>query len=251
MTSQQQGQSPNNSASRVLAIMERVRFQPKAVKPNPNATFRERWRAVLTPNVNDVTELHLRLSEVQREIDLIEIFGKETEPSQSRWISQFAYLRAEFSTDHIDISINNRPLQDSLLYVVEYFAQRMPNESTDVKASLDELHEKVAKLFQEVSGSEIQPSLKSWVLELLAMIQNGIQRFFISGSRGLRRELFKIVGTLHERYDELEKVQPETAKSLGQIVADYANITTILTGAIGLGQATAKLLGVSVGGDTL
>ncbi|MDB5390811.1 MAG: hypothetical protein JWM11_6457 [Planctomycetaceae bacterium] len=81
------------------------------------------------------------------------------------------------------------------------------------------------------------------------MIQHAIQRYFISGAKGLRREFYKIAATLQERYEEFQEAKPEEATKLKGIVNEYLSVTTFLSNVVKIGEGASKFLGHIVGGN--
>lgn len=241
----------NNPAGRLQAIFDKIISANVNVvrAKNPNATNGEVYKQALTLGCTDDSELHVRLAEIKREIDSVEAHGIETETAGSVWLTHFSSLRAYFSPDKLPDKFQPLPAKDAINLVLDYFAQQMPEEPIDTEARLENLLRNVADLFSTVKDMELQPSLKTWVLELLQMIQHAIQRYFISGAKGLRREFYKIAATLQERYHEFEAATPEQAKKLSEVVAEYLNVTTLLNNVFKIGEGASKFLGLIVGGN--
>lgn len=71
-----------------------------------------------------------------------------------------------------------------------------------------QIRELVAELQQEIEASEdFSKLVKNWLLDLVRVIRDSLDRFAIRGSRGMRKQFSLLLGELIQNYDVAKKVQ--------------------------------------------
>jgi hypothetical protein len=84
--------------------------------------------------------------------------------------------------------------------------KKSPEKIIDEK-DLIKISENIDLLFNETLNSKIDQSVKSYILESLARIMDGITLYRIRGTKGLREELFITAGYYKDNYNNIEKTQ--------------------------------------------
>ena len=102
------------------------------------------------------------------------------------------------------ISITPHP---SAVTALRYMAVDLPQEEAFVENEIAEIRRLCDELQNEIENSEtLNKTLKEWLLDLVRMMRDGIDRFKIRGSRGFRKELYQMLGSMVVHYENVKKV---------------------------------------------
>jgi hypothetical protein len=86
----------------------------------------------------------------------------------------------------------------------------LPQEETIAPEEIEEIRRLCDELRNEIHNSKtLNKTLKEWLLDLVRMMRDGIDRFKIRGSRGFRKELYQMLGSMLVHYEDVREVAKE------------------------------------------
>ncbi len=118
--------------------------------------------------------------------------------------------------------------QRSRQFVGAYLAQEeqvSPGELEQIRRLCDEVRKVI------LDSSELPKSLRTWLLDLVRAMRDGIDRYQIRGTRGLRHQLKEALGSVllhNERVKEAQKKAPTIWMKLMDSIARVEKISRLL-----------------------
>jgi hypothetical protein len=220
----------DNSAARLLAILERAR------KINPNTTCQAAWDALLDAQ-NDSSKLLSRMGKMialpeQITSTLSNSSGVNSEllaHISDQFRSAFTYQKtndkwSEFTTRIDAHLINYLGLASSLLEM-----------QTQTKILSDEeinkLRQNFSDLLEEIRQNNISPRLKAYITQQIYGILSALDDYFITGAEPIMHKIESTVG--HALVDKEYKnflTSEELGKSLLDCLSAAANLVTVAVG---------------------
>lgn len=235
----------NNAAGRLLRYMDR--FEQRLGKDNNQDNLLTVWADVLGTKT-DERAIYGPLNDLSDLLAEVMLFAKENEPTDSRWL-RMQPLEKAFRPIGLSQPARSCGIDNSQILILDHFATLMPSESDVDKSSLEGLLAEVNELSAYVRTLDDLPKqLKTWVLELLLMVLDGISKSAIYGGKGLRREFYKMAGTFAERYGELQDKSPTVYEKIHSVLQRLAFVVQTADQAHRLAGNAMKLLGIT--GDT-
>lgn len=145
-------------------------------------------------------------------------------------------------------------IQDSWLAALQSMALDMPIEGVIDENELDQLRAVIEDLRQTIENTtELRPMVRLWLLDLVRLMREGLDRYTARGVRGLRESFRRLLGELLDHPDycrEVQKSKPslweKTAKSLTKLSAISSNYRTIIAA---LEDITTRVLKLTFGND--
>ena len=96
----------------------------------------------------------------------------------------------------------------SAVIALKYMAVDLPQESFVPKDDIEELRRLCDELRDEIHCSQdLSKILKEWLLDLVRLMRDGIDRYKVRGSRGFRRQLYEMLGSMMANYEEVKAVK--------------------------------------------
>jgi hypothetical protein len=90
---------------------------------------------------------------------------------------------------------------------LKYMAIDLPQEELVAPDEIEDIRRLCAELQKEIETSQtLNKTLKEWLLDLVRMMRDGIDRFKIRGSRGFRKELYQMLGSMLVHYEDVKEV---------------------------------------------
>ncbi len=114
--------------------------------------------------------------------------------------------------DGININLQNNHVQitpnPQALTALKYMAVDLPQEEAVTPDEIAAIRKLCDELRAEIENSQtLNKTLKGWLLDLVRMMRDGIDRFKIRGSRGFRKELYQMLGSLMVHYGNIKEVK--------------------------------------------
>lgn len=198
----------NNAAGRILAVLERV----KAVKnPMEFAGFckalgvEKSWSSALTA----VTDLQDEFETLRSEIE-----GITDNPAKvDLFKTNLAEIEASVRGFHLQMRDNRCQynIHDSAVVALRFIAADLPQEADADPDDLGRIRDVVSELQKEIEDSDtFGPMVREWLLSLVRIIRDSLDRFAVRGARGMRRQLSSLVGELYMNYGQAQKVKEQT-----------------------------------------
>jgi hypothetical protein len=125
------------------------------------------------------------------------------------YLKDFPKLKQLFSPEHLDQTFQHQKLliTDALLVNLHHISKDLPIDGDVTDDELKEIFDAAAELFGQINQSEIPRPLKQWLLKLVAKIQDAINKYWISGARGLREAFANVVGEWHLNGGQLKAAE--------------------------------------------
>ncbi len=93
---------------------------------------------------------------------------------------------------------------------MRFIAADLPQDEEPTENEIETLRTIVSELQSEIESSEVfSKSVREWLLDLVRVIRDSIDRFAIRGSRGMRKQFSLLLGELIQNYDLAQKVQSQ------------------------------------------
>lgn len=97
------------------------------------------------------------------------------------------------------------------IIALRWISSHLPQEETADESELEALRQSLDELRKQVEGSEeLAPVIRNWLLELIRIMRDGIERYSIRGSRGMKNELHRLLGDMVENRQFVNTIQKET-----------------------------------------
>lgn len=114
--------------------------------------------------------------------------------------------------DGIIIDIKNNQVHvtpnPQALTALRYMAVDLPQEEAVTPDEIATIRKLCNELQAEIENSQtLNKTLKEWLLDLVRMMRDGIDRFKIRGSRGFRKELYQMLGSIMVHYGDIKEVK--------------------------------------------
>lgn len=218
----------NNPAGRLFNIIE-----PASKKPD-KAKVREVWQQVLNCDGVDEAELTKRVievytlcQEVQKLIKMIPDLNHEL------YLSAFPNIEKAIFPLHMGNNWQNhkRYLDEGVLAKIQFSSEELKKHYSEETISEDDLLEVktlVEELFETVSNSNIDPTLRLVLLEELEKIRSSIAMFRIKGAKGIKEALQSTLGAVYanqEKITDLKKSEPGMLKKLSKLLDKIDSFT--------------------------
>ena len=196
----------NNAAGRILTVLEKL--QPHSGKTCKLPQLGEAlgvdgtWRTVLVAiqDVNDeYSSLCNEIEQFEHNPAKYELYKKNL-PDIGKSIHSFS-LNMPAKSCVCQIS---QPGVVALRFIAADLTQDAAPEDDEIES----LRSLVSELQAEIEGSDVfSKSVREWLLDLVRVIRDSIDRFAIRGSRGMRKQFSLLLGELIQNYDVAQKVQ--------------------------------------------
>lgn len=234
----------HNPAGRLLALFSRISPQDAALK----LRFILAKAYGIPPESPEIYNLLVGMRECYEEIAAwCELNSREGH----LWRRTLPKLEIVACPTQIDLAANDYVQLGlpAVMYFLESIAEAMAQEAEMVKDELVELKNQLAAVADAVNRAELSAGLRRWLLELLRMMREAIDRYEISGARGLRKTFYRLVGELREVYEDRKskaEAGDQTAKSEITAIKEVADILTIIDKATATAARVPSLLEMSV-----
>jgi hypothetical protein len=198
----------NNAAGRILAIFERL-------APKSGQTYRLAEFAHAFGVTADWPTILVSYCGVREEYNaLVEDIEQIKHNSAKYHLYRKNLPDIDISIKSFTFGINGDSgtcqISQTGLVALQFIAADL---SQDEKASDDDLktlRQLVSDLQAEIEATDIFPKqMKEWLLDLVRVIRDSIDRYSIRGSKGMRRQFSVLLGELMQNYDFAEKTKTE------------------------------------------
>ena len=183
--------------------------------------------AVLTA----IADLHVEFEQLIDEIE----DRSELDPATEKYLEDMQTIGKSIGSitytptqAHFSCNISNEAIT-----ALKYISFVLPSEPTAKKTDLDSILELASRMKEIVHETEdFKGEFRRWLLELILIIENSVNRYKIRGSRGIKKQMASTIGELRLNFAEVkgkvEKKQPELWKYLNQGVLLLLNLSMTL-----------------------
>ncbi|TWU43624.1 hypothetical protein Poly51_62790 [Rubripirellula tenax] len=196
----------NNAAGRILSVLEKL--QPQSGKNIPLKGLGEalgvtpEWPAVLTA----IQDLHDEFASLCTEIEQFQHNTAKYELYKTNLPDVEKSLQS-FNLQMPQKNCTCQVLQTGVV-AMRFIAADLPQDESPGEGEIENLRSIVSELQSEIESSEVfSKSVREWLLDLVRVIRDSIDRFAIRGSRGMRKQFSLLLGELIQNYDIAQKVQ--------------------------------------------
>lgn len=186
----------NNPAGRLHSVLgslaelnrQTVKLQRFAQQLNISADWNAVMRMAIDLN-NEFSSLQSLVSDIKSSNQSkFELYSKNLDDIQK----SLGGLVFNMSSDTCMVAII-----PSALVALEFMATDLPMEEKTTDGELEALRKLCDELRNEIlDASEIPSVLKEWLLDLVRLMRDAIDRYAIRGGKGLRRQLHEIIGSI-------------------------------------------------------
>ena len=206
----------NNPAGRLYTLVSRVIEESRT---RGDIAASHLWAAVFEiPAKQGVAlsgeglyEVISRLLQLHRLIDEAEESLRNIEGLHERYFRPFPRIRALPEQSFVSLASNIkgtlREITEGDMTVLEFCSERLGQQHEELiidEAELKQILENVTSLFNEVQQADLDPDLKTFILDGLESIRRGIYEFRIRGPKRLKETVGEIVGSLYVNYKTVQ-----------------------------------------------
>lgn len=211
---------PQNSASRIYAML----VEAKQHLGGPTIIA---WAKAFNVK-HTLDEVAPLLVEMLRQLDELEteIRDKFDVQKANVRLKFFPQIRKAIAFQDINAGGGNvnETLSREAIYSLEFLIHELDEEPDLKPADLKAINDALNELFEMVSKSDINKRLRDWIMSMLSMIRRAVDRYRISGARGLQDALIRIAGEFALNQPALEKVETESPT----IFAKFVNVVGLV-----------------------
>lgn len=198
----------NNSAGRILAVLERF-----PTKKRPNKGISRKQLADAMGMADSWSAILLAIDDLQSEyrvlVNDLEQFRDNTHKHEL-YSKNLGDIEQSISSFKLDLPGNSAQVEvsEASRTALTFIAADLPQDDLPTESDLNRIRELVNELQSEVeSSTELARSVKDWLLDLVRIIRDSLDRYAIRGSRGMRRQFSTLLGELMQNWDTLQKVK--------------------------------------------
>lgn len=239
----------NNAAGRILDVFER--FSVKNGQTRSLAEIAEAfgvesdWQSVFTAYCDLQAEYELLESEIDqiKENDAKHALYRKNLPDIKKSIKSFSF---DVKDDKGNCSISQIGLV-AMRFIAADLVQDEPAELEDIarlRALVDELQSEIE------TSTDFTKEMKEWLLDLVRVIRDSLDRYAIRGSKGMRRQFATLIGELKQNFDFAEQTRDTTPSIWSKIISaidimnKIASLAERCRPALRLGKTILPLLGL-------
>lgn len=194
------GPSFNNAAGRLFSLLDQASRLPNDLRTSVV------WRIVLLDNKitssqsattdQDTHAIFEHLNFWFNAIGDIRRAIEEHTPHHGIYFTEFDNLTRLFTPRNLEATFEFQLITGGLLANLCHCAKDLPEDGTITPDEVKELREATRALIEQVKNSDLPSSLKRWLVEMLAKVEDAIIHFDRFGGKGLRTALTNLVGEL-------------------------------------------------------
>ena len=173
-----------------------------------NLGIPEDWDAILTA-----------LMQMRQDFNELQEIVNDTEASNAAKFSLWKDKLNDINTSILSFQCNMLNKSCSMNIIpgaiisLQFIAADLPKEELVSVDDLEQLRKLCDELRSEILAADgLSRDLKNWLLDLVRLMRDSIDRYKIRGNKGLRRQLHEMLGSLldHEAYAEETKKKAPT-----------------------------------------
>jgi hypothetical protein len=160
------------------------------------------WTAIFTA----IADLNLEFETFTE--DILQI--AHNSPKYQLFRSSLPVIQGVLHSIKIDVPANSAQVSvpKEATFALTFIADALPQEDAPDENDLRRIRELVNELQGEIeSSTEFAQSVREWLLDLVRIIRDSLDRFAIRGSRGMRQQFSTLLGELMQNYDTAQKVK--------------------------------------------
>lgn len=198
----------NNAAGRILSIFEKL--SPKSGQSYKLAEFAKAFGVAA-----DWPTILLSYCGIREEYDVLvaDIDQIKDNPAKYElYRKNLPDIESSIKSFNFAINGDNATCQISPtgLVALRFIAADLSQDEEASDDDLKTLRQLVSDLQAEIEATDIFSKLmKEWLLDLVRVIRDSVDRYAIRGSKGMRRQFSVLLGELMQNYDFAEKTKTE------------------------------------------
>jgi hypothetical protein len=242
-----------NPAKRILNLVQQVKGKPD------QPPMSEVWGEVFGLDVElvkkDPYQVYEKLRFLRSELDLLEELMKETQFSSSLYEPYIQRVRNTISVNNLAAGWGNyrNNLKEDTVLALKYCSEIITSEPSIDPKELEGILSTILKLKQEIENSSLSSGMYKFLINQLAIIENAIQNYPITGGAAIRKafsEGFTDLAAHADNISTANEVDKESAskvaavwgamKSAGKEFVEADRIANAYIGLIEKGQAASE-----------
>lgn len=205
----------NNSAGRIYQNLRAIQSLNSAHLPisklGEALGVDGTWEAIFTA----IIDMRRDFEQLQEEVEEIK---QVNDAKFALWNEQLADIKKSLYAFSIHPANSQCTfvITPSAVVALRFIAADMAKEEQATRGELEQIREICESLRAEIlSNDEMPKPLKKWLLELVRLMRDGIDRYKIRGSRGLQKQLHEMVGSIVTHPHNQKQAETE-AKTIWQ-----------------------------------
>jgi hypothetical protein len=180
------------------------------------------WEAVIAA----IADMMQDYEELERIIE----GHKDNEDQYKLWNTNLGDVKKSVSGFALNMGGNTCQMNivPSAVVALQFMAASIPKEQAVVKDELEALRKQCDDLRQEIYACEDLPKpLRAWLLDLVRLMRDSIDRYKIRGSRGLSRQLHEMLGSMMTNYEYVLKTQAAAPPIWARVMTGFETMVKL------------------------
>lgn len=215
-----------NPAKRILNLVQQVKEKPD------QPPMSEVWGKVFGLDIElvkkDPYQVYEKLRFVRGELDLLEELMRETQFTSSLYEPYIQRVRNTVSVNNLSAGWGNykNNLKEDTVLALKYCSEIIPSEPSIEKKELEGILSSINKLKQEVENSSLSSGMYGFLMSQLAIIENAIQNYPITGGSAIRRAFSDGFTDLAAHADNISNANEADKKSASKVAEVWGALKT-------------------------
>lgn len=220
----------DNAAGRLYQV-----FSAIAAKKSSHLSVADVANAFrVEPNWGDVLQAYLELRQIYEELvaDIESVAHNQAKYGLYR--DNLGAIESTLKSFRFSVNENQviAVIDGAGLVALKFMAADMPQDATCDPAELAKLRAMVEELRQEIENTEgLAVHVKRWLLDLVRLLRDSIDRYAIRGTAIMRRHVAMMVGELVLEYKEIEVLKqqkPGLWAKVSKAIDEVIKVTTLV-----------------------
>jgi hypothetical protein len=208
----------NNAAGRILAVFDRLAprngRQVELQELAKGLDVHAEWPSVFNAYCDLKDEYQT----------LVDDINSITENSSKKDLFQKNLPDIDSSLNSFDFNVANNfgfyNISQTGLVALRFIAADLKQDESASAEDINSIRQLVTELQQEIeTATAFSKQMKEWLLDLVRVIRDSIDRYANRGSRGMRKQFSQLLGELIQNYDHAQEVQDKTPSIWAKIIS--------------------------------
>ncbi|MEI7775965.1 MAG: hypothetical protein WCK17_14445 [Verrucomicrobiota bacterium] len=187
-----------NPAGRLLAVLRRAEAIP------PDIDARAAWGKAIRVDPSDVAAIYKQTAGLHEDYLAVKAYCETYRDHTHFWFEHLAKVGTAICPVNFATTFNEHKIRilPEVLFLLESIAAEMAEEAPIPEDELADLRASLETVRNSIAAAGLRGNIRRWLLELLRMMRDSVDRYENHGARGLRNTLFQLVGQLNEVYKQ-------------------------------------------------
>lgn len=221
----------NNPAGRLISLLEKFEEQRRdPFNVNDNRTA---WKNILNLETDDDMEIFQAILSVNELVRDTKATIKNTAPNPSLYLASFENIEKAVFPRQLDDSFEKsmKLIDARVLHSLEFSCELLSQHYDEGEVSQDDLSDidsTVSELFSYAKNADIDPNVRTFIMESLEAIRRSISHYNIYGPKGLREAFQLTLGGVFANQEKLKETnaqEPELMNRIAKLLAKMDAVT--------------------------